>query len=207
MVAERRVPRRRGRRRADPAAGRAGVRGFLVARGTPGLIPGRKEHKLGIRASETAQVHFEDCRVHKDMMLGIGASSEGLGDTKKMLDSTRPMVGAQAVGIARAAFDYLVERVQGGTIHGSALKQHQHVAFELAEMEMEIQAARALVHKSAWMADHGQDNVRMASIAKAYGVVGLPTTYFVDARGVVRVKLIGEADGAAFERAALELLK
>ena len=153
----------------DPSAGRAGVRGFLVARGTPGLIPGRKEHKLGIRASETAQVHFEDCRVHKDMMLGIGASSEGLGDTKKMLDSTRPMVGAQAVGIARAAFDYLVERVQGGTIHGTALKQHQHVAFELAEMEMEIQAARALVHKSAWMADHGQDNVRMASIAKAYG--------------------------------------
>ncbi|MBP6849489.1 MAG: acyl-CoA dehydrogenase family protein, partial [Kofleriaceae bacterium] len=59
----------------DPSAGRAGVRGFLVARGTPGLIPGRKEHKLGIRASETAQVHFEDCRVHKDMMLGIGASS------------------------------------------------------------------------------------------------------------------------------------
>ena len=153
----------------DPAAGRAGVRGFLVGRGTPGLIPGRKEHKLGIRASETAQVHFEDCRVHKDMMLGIGASSEGLGDTKKMLDSTRPMVGAQAVGIARAAFDYLVERVAGGTIHGTALKQHQHVAFELAEMEMEIQAARALVHKSAWMADYGQDNVRMASIAKAYG--------------------------------------
>jgi acyl-CoA dehydrogenase len=153
----------------DPSAGRAGVRGFLVARGTPGLIPGRKEHKLGIRASETAQVHFEDCRVHKDLMLGIGASSEGLGDTKKMLDSTRPMVGAQAVGIARAAFDYLVERVAGGTIHGSALKHHQHVAFELAEMEMEIQAARALVHKAAWMADHGQDNVRMASIAKAYG--------------------------------------
>ncbi len=153
----------------DPSAGRAGVRGFLVARGTPGLIPGRKEHKLGIRASETAQVHFEDCRVHKDLMLGLGASSEGLGDTKKMLDSTRPMVGAQAVGIARAAFDYLVERVEGGTIHGSALKHHQHVAFELAEMEMEIQAARALVHKAAWMADHGQDNVRMASIAKAYG--------------------------------------
>lgn len=153
----------------DPDAGRAGVRGFLIARGTPGLIPGRKEHKLGIRASETAQVHFEDCRVHKDLMLGIAAASEGLSDTKKMLDSTRPMVGAQAVGIARAAFDYLVERVAGGTIHGSAMKQHQHVAFELAEMEMEIQAARALVHKSAWMADHGHDNVRMASIAKAYG--------------------------------------
>jgi acyl-CoA dehydrogenase len=152
----------------DPDAGRAGVRGFLVARGTPGLVPGRKEHKLGIRASETAQVHFEDCRVHKDMLLGAGASTEGLSDTKKMLDSTRPMVGAQAVGIARAAFDYLVERVAGGTVDGSALKNHQYVTFQLAEMEMEIQAARALVHKSAWMADYGHDNVRMASIAKAY---------------------------------------
>ncbi|MEZ4404403.1 MAG: acyl-CoA dehydrogenase family protein [Kofleriaceae bacterium] len=153
----------------DPAAGRAGVRGFLVARGTPGLVPGRKEHKLGIRASETAQVHFEDCRVHKDLMLGVGAESKGLADTKKMLDSTRPMVGAQAVGIARAAFEYLVERVAGGTHHGTPLATHQRIAFELAEMEMEIQAARALVHKAAWMADHRQDNVRMASIAKAYG--------------------------------------
>src|SRR3954469_14031895 len=98
----------------EPAAGRAGVRGFIVARGTPGLIPGKKETKLGIRASETAQVHFEDVRVHKDMMLGAaqvaGAAGSGsiggLGDTKKMLDSTRPAVGAQAVGIARAAYEF-----------------------------------------------------------------------------------------------------
>ena len=153
----------------DPSAGRAGVRGFLIARGTPGLVPGRKETKLGIRASETAQVHFEDCRVHKDMLLGAGQASAGLGDTKKMLDSTRPMVGAQAVGIARAAFDFLLERVQGGTLHGTPMAQHQRIAFELAEMEMEITAARLLVHKAAWMADHHQDNVRMASMAKAYG--------------------------------------
>lgn len=153
----------------DPAAGRAGVRGFLVGRGTPGLIPGRKETKLGIRASETAQVHFEGCRVHKAMMLGIGQASVGLGDTKKMLDSTRPMVGAQAVGIARAAFDFLVERVAGSTLHGTPMAHHQRIAFELAEMEMEITAARLLVHRAAWMADYHQDNVRMASMAKAYG--------------------------------------
>src|SRR5262249_9667316 len=77
----------------EPAAGRAGVRGFIVGRDAPGLVPGKKETKLGIRASETAQVHFEDVRVHKDMMFGGGA---GLADTKKMLDSTRPVVGAQA---------------------------------------------------------------------------------------------------------------
>ena len=154
----------------DPSLGRAGVRGFIVPRGTPGLVPGRKETKLGIRASETAQVHFEDCRVHQDMMLGIGGDkSEGLGDTKKMLDSTRPAVGAQGCGIARAAFEYVLERVQGGTIHGTPLASHQHVAFELAEMEMKITAARLLVHRAAWMADHHMDNVRYASMAKALG--------------------------------------
>src|SRR5678809_166818 len=62
----------------EPAAGRAGVRGFLVARDTPGLVPGKKETKLGIRASETAQVHFEDVRVHQDMMLGIASDAHVL---------------------------------------------------------------------------------------------------------------------------------
>jgi len=153
----------------EPSAGRSGVRGFIVARGTPGLVPGKKETKLGIRASETAQVHFEDCRVHKDMMLGIGGSSEGLGDTKKMLDSTRPAVGAQAVGIARAAFEFVLDRVRGGSLHGTPMASHQHIMFELAEMEMEIMASRLLAHRAAWMADHHMDNVSVASMAKAHG--------------------------------------
>lgn len=154
----------------EPAAGRAGVRGFIVARGTPGLVPGKKEIKLGIRASETAQVHFEDVRVHKDMMLGIGGESAGgLADTKKMLDSTRPSVGAQGVGIARAAYDFLLERVRGGSLHGTPMASHQHIMFELAEMQMEITASRMLVHRAAWMADHHLDNVAEASMAKAHG--------------------------------------
>jgi acyl-CoA dehydrogenase len=152
----------------DASAGRAGVRGFLVPRGTSGLVPGRKEHKLGIRASETAQVHFEGCRVPADLMLGVGQPSGGLADTKKMLDSTRPVVGAQAVGIARAAFEVLLERVRGGSVRGTPMASHQHLAFELAEMEMELSAARLLVHRAAWLADHHLDNVAEASIAKAY---------------------------------------
>jgi alkylation response protein AidB-like acyl-CoA dehydrogenase len=153
----------------EPAAGRAGVRGFIVARGTPGLVPGKKETKLGIRASETAQVHFEDVRVHKDMMLGIGGeSSGGLADTKKMLDSTRPSVGAGAVGIARAAYEHLLERVRGGSLHGTPMASHQHIMFELADMHMEIMASRMLVHRAAWMADHHLDNVADASAAKAH---------------------------------------
>jgi len=156
----------------EPAAGRAGVRGFIVARGTPGLVPGKKETKLGIRASETAQVHFEDVRVHKDMMLGAAqgeGQAGGLADTKKMLDSTRPVVGIQAVGIARAAFEYLLERVQGGSVRGTPMASHQHIMFELAEMQMEITAARMLAHRAAWMADHHLDNVAEASMAKALG--------------------------------------
>jgi alkylation response protein AidB-like acyl-CoA dehydrogenase len=156
----------------EPAAGRAGVRAFLVARDTPGLIPGKKETKLGIRASETAQVHFEDVRVHKDMMLGGSHTGDGpaagLADTKKMLDSTRPAVGAHAVGIARAAYEYLLDRVRGGSLHGTPMASHQHIMFELAEMHMEISASRLLVHRAAWMADHHLDNVADASVAKAH---------------------------------------
>jgi alkylation response protein AidB-like acyl-CoA dehydrogenase len=179
----------------EQAAGRAGVRGFIVGRDTPGLVPGKKETKLGIRASETAQVHFEDCRVHKDMMLGIagsggaasgGEAAGGLADTKKMLDSTRPVVGAQAVGIARAAYDFLLERVQSGSLHGTPMASHQHIMFELSEMLMEITASRGLVHRAAWLADHHHDNVAEASMAKAHGA---RTAQWVTTRAMV---LLGE---------------
>ena len=170
----------------EPAAGRAGVRGFIVGRDTPGLVPGKKETKLGIRASETAQVHFEDVRVHKDMMLGVGGSGGGLADTKKMLDSTRPVVGAQAVGIARAAYEHLLERIRGGTLHGTPMASHQHIMFELAEMQMEITASRLLVHRAAWLADHHLENVAEASMAKAHGA---RTAQWVTTRAMV---LLGE---------------
>ncbi len=174
----------------DPAAGRAGVRGFIVARDTPGLVPGRKETKLGIRASETAQVHFEDCRVHQDMMLGSppspDAGSGGLSDTKKMLDGTRPAVAAQAVGIARAAYEFLLERINSSSLHGTPMAAHQHIMFELAEMNMEIHASRLLAHRAAWLADHHQENVAEASMAKAHAA---RTAQLVTSRAMV---LLGE---------------
>lgn len=170
----------------DERAGRAGVRGFIVARDTPGLIPGKKETKLGIRASETAQVHFEDVRVHEDMMLGVRQTTVGLADTKKMLDSTRPVVAAQAIGIARAAYEHLLDRVRGGTLHGTPMAAHQHIMFELAEMNMEITAGRMLAHRAAWMADHHLDNVAEASMAKAHGA---RTAQYVTTRAMV---LLGE---------------
>ncbi len=155
----------------DPSLGRGGVRGFVVPRGTPGLIPGRKEIKLGIRASETAQVILEDCRVPVEWMLGSSVpagAQEGLSGTKKMLDATRPVVAAQAVGIAQAAYEHVLKRVQSSSLHGTPMAGHQHLAFALAEMEMEISASRLLVHRAAWMADQDLENVKWASMAKAH---------------------------------------
>ena len=169
------------------SAGRAGVRGFIVGRDTPGLVPGKKETKLGIRASETAQVHLEDCRVHKAMMLGAaGGTAGGLADTKKMLDSTRPVVAAQAVGIARAAYELLLERVRGSSLHGTPMASHQHIMFELAEMQMEITASRLLAHRAAWLGDHHLENVAEASMAKAHAA---RTAQWVTTRAMV---LLGE---------------
>ena len=171
----------------DESATRAGVRGFIVSRDTPGLVPGKKETKLGIRASETAQVHFEDVRVHQDMMLGGSeAHSAGLADTKKMLDSTRPAVAAGAVGIARAAYEVILERVRGGSLHGTPMASHQHIMFELAEMQMEITASRMLAHRAAWLADHNLENVAEASMAKAHAA---RTAQHVTTRAMV---LLGE---------------
>jgi acyl-CoA dehydrogenase len=106
------------------------------------------------------------------MMLGGAHSGSspagGLADTKKMLDATRPAIGAQAVGIARAAYEYVLDRVRGGSLHGTPMASHQHIMFELAEMHMEISASRLLVHRAAWMADHHLDNVADASAAKAH---------------------------------------
>ncbi len=171
----------------DKSLGRAGVRGFVVGRGTPGLIPGKKEVKLGIRASETAQVHFEDCRVHKSMMLGgEELAKKGLKGTKAMLDSTRPIVGAQAVGIARAAYEYILEYAKNTEYRGKPLIAYQNVGFLIAEMAMSIESSRALVRKSAWMSDQGIANVTYASMAKAHAA---KTAEFVTSNAV---SILGE---------------
>jgi alkylation response protein AidB-like acyl-CoA dehydrogenase len=103
-----------------------------------------------------------------------------------MLDSTRPVVGSQAVGIARAAFEFLLERVQSSSLHGTPMASHQHIMFELAEMQMEIHASRMLAHRAAWLADHHLDNVAEASMAKAHGA---RTAQAVTSRAMV---LLGE---------------
>lgn len=156
----------------DKSLGRAGVRGFIIPRNTEGLIPGKKEVKLGIRASETAQVHFENCKVPVEWMLGgEEGAKQGIKGAHAMFDATRPLVGAQGVGIARAAYEYMLEYGKQESLWGKRLLEHQWFAFEIAEMAMQIEAARALVFKAIWMADNNQPNAMEAAMAKAYGAM------------------------------------
>jgi len=143
----------------DKSLGPAGVAGFVIEKGTPGMRQGRKERKLGVRASHTAQVIFEDCFIPDDQRLGYNKSGEETGPGRVgamiMLEVTRPMVAAGALGIARAAFefarDYSLQRVA----FGKPIAKHEAIAFKLADMATEIDAARLLTWRAGWMAMNG----------------------------------------------------
>jgi acyl-CoA dehydrogenase len=122
----------------DPAKGPAGIASFLVPKDTPGLRMGRKEKKLGVRASHTAQVILEDCHVPLDHRLG-GEPGED-------------KAGPGALGIARAAYEFALEYAQDRMQFGKPLWQHEAVGFKLADMAMKIDAARLLIWRAGWMA-------------------------------------------------------
>ncbi len=143
----------------DKSLGSAGVAGFVIEKGTPGMRQGRKERKLGVRASHTAQVIFEDCFIPEEQRLGTDKTGKVTGPgsigAMVMLEATRPMVGAGALGIARAAFefarDYSLQRIA----FGKPIAKHEAIAFKLADMATEIDAARLLIWRAGWMAMNG----------------------------------------------------
>jgi alkylation response protein AidB-like acyl-CoA dehydrogenase len=157
----------------DKSLGPAGIAGFVVEKGTPGMRQGRKERKLGVRASHTAQVIFEDCFVPEEARLGYdkdgNATGPGAVGAMLMLEATRPLVAAGAIGIARAAFefarDYSKERIQ----FGKPIAKHEAIAFKLADMATEIDAARLLTWRAGWMAMNGVPYARgEGSMAKLF---------------------------------------
>jgi alkylation response protein AidB-like acyl-CoA dehydrogenase len=143
----------------DKSLGPVGVEGFVIEKGTLGMRQGRKERKLGVRASHTAQVIFEDCFIPENQRLGTDESGRVTGPGRVgamlMLEATRPSVGAGALGIARAAFefarDYSLQRVA----FGKPIAKHEAIAFKLADMATEIDAARLLIWRAGWMAMNG----------------------------------------------------
>ena len=151
----------------DPELGHRGQASFLVPPGTPGLRQGKKEKKLGIRASHTAEVLLEDCRVPADCLLGgqerLDAKLARAREKKPSrssgalatFEATRPVVGAQAVGIARAAFEFARDYARERSQFGKPIASQQAIAFKLADMATEIDAARLLVWRAAWMVRNG----------------------------------------------------
>lgn len=156
----------------DKSLGRAGQKFFVVPKGTPGFKVGKIEKKMGLTASETAELVFEDCRIPFDHILGGEAALEpqgsGFKGTMKTFDSTRPSVAAMAVGIGRAAFEYARDWVKSEVpLTARPARRHQIEAL-LGRSERELSAARLLCWRAAWMADNGLTNSKEASMAKAY---------------------------------------
>src|SRR5215469_110898 len=154
----------------DKSLGREGIRPFVVPKGTPGFIVGRIEEKMGLRASQTAELIYEDCRIPKDNLLSGRESSKKAGFKAAMgtLDATRPMVGALAVGIARAAHEATWEWLCEELPQGYAPYKQRQIEDELDEFEQRLEMARFLVWRAAWMADRRIPNSKEASMSKAY---------------------------------------
>lgn len=156
----------------DRSVGRAAIKSFVVEKGTPGMTVERLEKKLGIRASDTAAIRFENCRVPAANLLGDPEVSvdKGFAGAMQTFDNTRPVVAGMAIGVARAALDKTLALLEkaGETLRYSTQTWTQSAAHrELQLLEAEWEAARLLTLKAAWMADNGLPNSIEASMAKA----------------------------------------
>ena len=147
---------------------------FVVEKDTPGFKVGKKENKMGLRASDTREVIFEDCKVPVDNLIGV--EGQGFAITMKTLDMTRPGVGAQAVGIAAGAFEYAKEYAKERIVFGRPIIKHEGIGFMLADMAIQIEAARHLVYKAACslekaskdMSKLTKEQILLASMSKTF---------------------------------------
>ncbi|HKB27248.1 MAG TPA: acyl-CoA dehydrogenase family protein [Methylomirabilota bacterium] len=151
----------------DPAKRAKGVTAFLIEPGMPGFSVGKKERKLGIRASPTVALHFTDCEV--PVAQRLGAEGAGFEIAMKTLDVTRPATGAMAVGVAQAALDAAVGYAKERQQFGQPIAAFQGIQFMLADMAMQVHAARLMVHHAARQVDAGiTGNTYEASMAKCW---------------------------------------
>ncbi|WP_193611593.1 acyl-CoA dehydrogenase family protein [Nocardioides lijunqiniae] len=156
----------------DRSLGRAAIKSFVVPKGTPGMRVDRLEHKLGIRASDTATIIFEDCRVPAENLLGSPEvdTKQGFAGAMATFDNTRPLVAAMAVGCARAALDLtrdLLAQAGVSVDYDRPAQTQSAAAARLLQMEADWEAAHLLMLQAAWMADNRQPNSLEASMAKA----------------------------------------
>jgi len=143
-----------------------GITAFIIERGTPGFSGGKKENKLGMRASETAELIFDNCRVHKSQI--CGEVGKGFQQAMKILDGGRISIGALAMGIAKGAFEAAVKYAKEREQFGQPIANFQAIAFKLADMETEIQAAEALLYQAAYMKNNKMRMTKESAMAKYY---------------------------------------
>jgi len=151
----------------DKSKGSHGISAFILEKGTPGFRPGKKENKLGMRASDTSEVIFTDCKVPAENLLG--PEGEGFTGSLKILDGGRISIAALGLGMAQGALDAAVRYAKQRKQFGQAISEFQAIQFKLADMATEVEAARLLVYQAAWLAD--QKNVRFtreSSMAKLF---------------------------------------
>ena len=151
----------------DRSKGSHGISAFILEKGTPGFRPGKKENKLGMRASATSEVVFSDCRVKAEQLLG--QEGEGFINSLQVLNGGRISIAALALGMAQGAYEAAVNYAKQRMQFGKAISEFQAIQFKLADMATQIEAARLLVYHAAWLADRpGGRFTKESSMAKLY---------------------------------------
>ena len=151
----------------DRAAGRKGISAFIVERGTPGFAAGKKENKLGMRASDTSEVIFADCRVPADHLLG--REGAGFVNAMQVLDAGRIGIAALSVGLAQGAHEAALRYAKQRRQFGASIASFQAIQWKLADLAARIEASRLLTYRAAWLKDRGQARTtRESSMAKLY---------------------------------------
>ena len=143
-----------------------GISAFIVDRGTSGMTPGKKEDKLGMRASDTSEVMFEDCKVPADQLLG--EEGQGFVNTMQVLDSGRIGIAALSVGLAQGAYEAALAYARERKAFGKPISTFQAIQFKLADAATRIEAARLLTYRAAYLKEQGQRTTMESAMAKMY---------------------------------------
>jgi alkylation response protein AidB-like acyl-CoA dehydrogenase len=143
-----------------------GMTAFIIEKGTPGFSAGKKENKLGMRASETTELIFDNCRIHKSQMLG--EEGQGFIQAMKVLDGGRISIAALSLGIAKGAYEASVQYAKEREQFGKPIAYFQAIGFKLADMATQIQAAELLTRKAGHLKDKGEVTTRISAMAKYY---------------------------------------
>jgi alkylation response protein AidB-like acyl-CoA dehydrogenase len=150
----------------DRAAAQHGISAFAIEKDTPGYKPGKKENKLGLRASATGEVIFQGCRLGPEQM--IGKMNDGFVDSLKVLDGGRISIAALSIGMAQGAYDAALRYSKMRKQFGRPISEFQAIQHKLVDMAVDLDAARLLNYRAAWMLDHGMRVTRESSMAKLF---------------------------------------